>query len=206
LARTPVLPEATRVGALPAQSRRPRPWSATSAIRRFETPLNRLKCANSGRCRLRGELFKSTVSGVLVLAERQRGPRKSALGNMVCVEFCCSATFASTRLSGDSSGHFQRPSRCRAGRNPARPAAGLSIRAFEPHVRRRRVIAATESPVEVGEVGEAGVECDRGDRVVGETVVRQQPVRSAWRRSRTYSENVAPSLAKSFWTYRGVTP
>jgi hypothetical protein len=36
LARTLVLPEATRVGALSAQLRRPRPRSATSAIRRLQ--------------------------------------------------------------------------------------------------------------------------------------------------------------------------
>ena len=37
MSRTPVLPEATGQGALPAQLRRPRPRSATSAIRRFAT-------------------------------------------------------------------------------------------------------------------------------------------------------------------------
>jgi hypothetical protein len=36
-ARSPVLPEVTLVSALSAQSRRPRPWSATSAICRFRS-------------------------------------------------------------------------------------------------------------------------------------------------------------------------
>ena len=48
MARTPVVPEATAVGALSAQRRRTRPRSAMSASRRFETSLKRLKCANSG--------------------------------------------------------------------------------------------------------------------------------------------------------------
>jgi hypothetical protein len=44
---TPVLPKATLVGVLSAQLRPPRLQSATSAKRRFETSLKRLKCANS---------------------------------------------------------------------------------------------------------------------------------------------------------------
>jgi hypothetical protein len=43
-ARTPVLPEATPVGVLCAQLRRPRPWSATSALRRLWPSPSRRYC------------------------------------------------------------------------------------------------------------------------------------------------------------------
>ena len=51
MAQTPVLREATSVGVLSAQLRRPSTLSATSPSRRFETSLERLKCANSGHSR-----------------------------------------------------------------------------------------------------------------------------------------------------------
>jgi hypothetical protein len=66
LALTPVLPEATSVGAFSAHLRRPRPRSATSTLRRFETSLKRLKCANSGH------LLKATVAPEPVALEPRR--------------------------------------------------------------------------------------------------------------------------------------
>src|ERR1700722_10850990 len=51
LAGIPAVPEATTVRALSAQLRRPQLRSAMSALRRHETSLLCLKCANSGHSR-----------------------------------------------------------------------------------------------------------------------------------------------------------
>jgi hypothetical protein len=48
MARTPVFPEATSIGALSAQLRRPRRRSATCALRRFETSPSRKERAVAG--------------------------------------------------------------------------------------------------------------------------------------------------------------
>ena len=48
-----------------------------------------------------------------------------------------------------------------------------------PDIGRRRVVASAERAIEVGEVGKAAVERDRGDRAFLEARVRQQSVRGA---------------------------
>ena len=71
LALTPVLPEATSVGTLSAQSRRPRPWSATSAIRQLATfPLSQTRwtVSNAGRTRARESIVR-LVDRVAVRSE-----------------------------------------------------------------------------------------------------------------------------------------
>ena len=69
-----------RQRSLSAQLRRPRPQSATSAIRRFETSLKRLKCAISGHCAMAwpmGQIVQSHPSLIAL--------RLPSFGSVECV-------------------------------------------------------------------------------------------------------------------------
>jgi hypothetical protein len=70
-----VVPDATPIGALSAQMRRPGSGSAKSAKRRFETSLRRLKCAKSGHSLtgLRAVKFNPTSSSSKAQAQLSAG-------------------------------------------------------------------------------------------------------------------------------------
>ena len=79
---------------------------------------------------------------------------------MVCVEFCLFGNIGKREAQRWPKWPFSEVIKIAEPDGIRPPTRRVSVRAFEPHLRRRGVVAPAEGSIEVGEIAESAVECD----------------------------------------------